>query len=64
MRIMEQVDEYLEGEFRNAAHPKDEYTIWDLRDPEVRRVIVFLNPIFDLDKPKRVVSLWASTFID
>lgn len=33
-------------------------------DPEVWRVIGFLNPIFHPDKSKKVVLLWASTFID
>lgn len=49
---MEQVDEYLEGKFWNVTDPKAEYTVRDLRDPEVRRVIGFLNPIFHSDRPR------------
>lgn len=63
VRVAEQVGEYLEREFWNAIDPKDRYTVRNLRDPQIWRVIGFLNPIFHPDKPKRVVSLWVSMFI-
>lgn len=59
----ERNNHFLEREFRNPAHRKDGYTIRNLWDSELRRVIGFLNPIFYPEKPNRVVSLWASTFI-
>ena len=55
--VAERVEEFLEGEFKYAADPKDGYSVRDLRDPDARLVIGFLNPIFHPDKPKRVVSL-------
>ena len=61
--VAERVEEFLEGEFKYAADPKDGYSVRDLRDPDARLIIGFLNPIFHPDKPKRVVSLWASTFL-
>ena len=34
-----------------------------MKDPEARIVIGFLNPNFHPEKPKRIVSKWASTFL-
>lgn len=48
---------------RNTADPKDGYSVRDLKDPEIQMVIGFVNPIFHPNNPKRLVSLWASTFI-
>lgn len=42
--------EQREGEFQNLAKPKDEDTIRNLRDPELERIIGFLNPIFHPEK--------------
>lgn len=46
-----------------STDPKDSYLVRGLKDPEIRMVIGFLNSVFHPDKPKRLVSLWASTFI-
>ena len=56
-------DELLEGEFSGAANPKDGYSLEDLRDPEARLVVGFLNPIFHPEKPKRIISKMAATFL-
>ena len=59
----ERIEEFLEGEFRHAADPKDGYSVKDLKDPEARMVVGFLNPIFHPEKPKRLISMWASTIL-
>lgn len=63
VKAPKQVNEFLEGEFRNLADPKDGYSVRDVNDLEARMVIGFLNLIFHPEKPKKVVSLWTSTFI-
>lgn len=63
MKVAESINEFLEGEFWNPGDPKDRYLVKDLKNPEAIMVVGFLNPIFHLEKPKRVVSLWASTIL-
>lgn len=53
---------FLEGEFWSAADSKDDYLVRDLKDPKIRMVVWFFNPIFHPGKSKRLVFLWASTF--
>ena len=63
VKVAERRDEFLAVEFTKLANPKDGYTIDNLCDPEAQLVIGFLNPIFHPEKPKRVVSKWAATFL-
>lgn len=63
LKVAERNEDYLECEFIVLADPKDGYSLIDLRDPEARLVIGFLNPIFHPEKPKRVISKWAATFL-
>ena len=43
------------GEFLRNPDPNDGYSLRDLKDPDARIVIGFLNPIFHPEKPKRIV---------
>lgn len=61
--VAERRDELLAGEFVRTANPKEGYSVDDLKDPEARMVIGFLNPIFHPEKPRRLVSKWAATFL-
>ena len=60
VRIAERNDEFLKGEFLRVADPKDGYVLADLKNPDARLVMGFLNPIFHPEKPKRVVAKLAS----
>lgn len=60
---MERVEEILEDEFQNPADPKVGNNVKDLKEPDLRMVVGFFNPNFHPEKPKRLVSRWASTFI-
>lgn len=53
----------FERRILKSDRPKDRYSVRDMKDPEVQMVIGFLNLIFHPERPKKVVSLWASTFI-
>ena len=57
------MDEWMDGEFMRSPDPKDGYSLRDLKDPEARIVLGFLNPIFHLEKPKRIIHKWASIFL-
>jgi hypothetical protein len=63
VRIAERNDELLKGEFLRMADPKDGYVLANLKDPDARLVMGFLNPIFHPEKPKRVVAKLASLFL-
>ena len=62
-KVVERNDDWTDGEFLRSRDPKDGYNLRDLRDPEARLVIGFLNPIFHPEKPKRIVMKWASTVL-
>ncbi|KAL8930887.1 MAG: hypothetical protein Q9211_007204, partial [Gyalolechia sp. 1 TL-2023] len=64
VKVAERSDELMEGEFMRGADPKDGYTITDLKDAEARLVLGFLNPIFYPEKPRRIVTKWACTFLE
>ena len=51
------------GRIPGQPRQKEGYSLKDLRDPDARLVIGFLNPIFHLEKFKPIVSKWASTFL-
>ena len=57
------MDKWTDGKFLRSLDPKDGYNLRDLKDPEARIVLGFLNPIFHLEKPKRIVHKWASIFL-
>ena len=61
--VVERADEWTTGEFLHSPDSKDGYSLRDLKDPDARIVIMFLNPIFYLEKPKRFMSKWASIFL-
>ena len=63
VKVVERNDDFLKGEFIRTANPKDGYSVADLKDPDARLVIAFLNPIFHPEKPRRVVAKLASLFI-
>lgn len=63
VKVAERNDDVLKGEFLRNANPKEGYVFSDLRRPEARLVIGFLNPIFHPEKPKRVVAKLASLFL-
>ena len=63
MKVAERNDDFLKGEFLRTADPKDGHVFEDLKDPDARLVPAFLNPIFHLEKPKRVVAKLASMFL-
>ena len=63
MKVAERNDDFLKGEFLRTANPKDGYVLANLKDPDARLVIAFLNPIFHPEKPKRVVAKLASLFL-
>ena len=63
MKVAERNDDFLKGEFFQIADLKDGYVFGDLKDPDARLVIAFLNPIFYPEKPKRVVAKLASLFL-
>ena len=63
LKKVERNDDWMEGEFLGSPDPKEGYSLKDLRDPDARLVIGFLNPIFHPEKPKRIVIKWASTFL-
>ena len=63
VKVVERVDKWTAGEFLRSPDPKDGCNLRDLKDPDARIVIRFLNPIFHPKKPKRIVSKWASTFL-
>lgn len=56
VKVAERRDEFLEGEFTTMANPKDSYCLNDLRNSEAKL-------IFHLEKPKRIISKWAATFL-
>ena len=64
VKVVERMDEWTDGEFQRSLDPKDGYSLRDLKDPEARIVIGFLNPIVHPEKPKRIVHKWASIFFD
>ena len=52
--------------WRYIKGPGDQREGWDLddiKDPEARRVVGFMNPIFHPEKPKRITIKWASVFL-
>ena len=57
------MDEWMAGEFLCSPDSKDGYSLRDLKDPDARIVIGFLNPIFHPEKPKGIVHKWVSTFL-
>ena len=61
--MVERNDDWTDGEFFYSPAPKEGYNLKDLRDPDARLVIGFLNPIFHPKKPKRIVIKWASIFL-
>ena len=63
MKVAERNDNFLKGEFLRTADPKDGYVLANLKDPDARLVIAFLNPIFHPEKSKRVVAKLASLFL-
>ena len=63
VKVAERNDDFLKEEFVRDANPKDGYVLGDLRDPDARLVMAFLNPIFHPEKPKRVVAKLASLFL-
>jgi len=63
VKVVERRDDLLAEEFIRAADPKEGFAVEDLRDPEARLVLGFLNPIFHPEKPKRIVAKWAATFL-
>ena len=63
VKVAERNDDFLKGKFLRTVDPKDRYVFGDLKDPDARLVIAFLNPIFHPEKPKRVVAKLASLFL-
>lgn len=63
MKVAKQRDEFVKTEFSTPADLKDDYNLNDIQDPEAWLVIGFLNPIFHLLKPKRIISKWVATFL-
>ena len=63
MKAADRIEEYLSGEFKTTADPKDGYVLRDLKDPDARRVIGFLNPILHPEKPKRIIRALAATIL-
>ena len=63
MKVAEYNDDFLKGQLLRTANPKDRYVLVNLKDPDARLVIAFLNPIFHPKKPKRIVVKLASLFL-
>ena len=55
------MDKFIGGKFRNAANPKDRFTIADCKDSKAKRVLEFLIPILYLEKPTRVMVTVGNT---
>ena len=53
------VHRYLKG----TGDPREGWELDDIANPEARRVVGFMNPIFHPEKPKRITIKWASVFI-
>ena len=49
------------GKFSNPVNPKDGYGVSDCIDPRERRMLEFLVPILNPDRPNRITVTLAST---
>ena len=62
-RAMKKNQDYMEGEFRTAANPKEGYQVMDMIKQESRDMVGFLNPILHPTKLRRVVAKVVSTIL-
>ena len=54
-------DKFIGGKFRNAASPKDGFSIADCEDSRAKKVLEFLIPILYPEKPTRVTVTVGNT---
>ena len=55
------MDKFIGGKFRNAANPKDGFTIANCKDSRAKRVLEFLISILYPEKPTRVMVTVGNT---
>ena len=59
-----QTDQYIEGQFRSEADPKDGFPVRECRDSRERRLLEFLVPIVHPDKPTQVTRTLGNTIFE
>ena len=59
--LANRTDLYIEGKFRNEVDPKDGFPVRDCRNPRERKLLEFLVPIVNPDKPTRVTRTIGNT---
>ena len=59
--LSNRMEGHHEGRFMHQVHPKDGYSVGDCRNDRQRRLLEFLVPIVDSDKPTRVMITIGNT---
>ena len=57
-------DLYIEGKFRNDTDPKDGFPVRECRNPREHKLLEFLVPIMQSDKPTRMISTIGNTIFE
>jgi hypothetical protein len=55
--------EFVWDYIKGPGDKREGWELTDIKNPEARRVVGFMNPIFHPEKPKRITVKWASVFI-